>query len=301
MTTQLYCHRCQAPIELRFAYCPQCGGYLGRGLPVTPPAARRPSPRRRRTLEIRIEDVLAVLEEERARHLPGVREKLLFPLWMFFLPIATWVFFWSIANANAPNALLSLGGIGFVLMLRHLVASEKQTKAARMLARFDDVRAVGALIEALDWPEEQVRVAARLALLRLLPRLQASDAALLHTGQRTSLYRYLKMRNAHRDADFLVTILKALEQVGDASALPPVQRLAEGAAHTYNQRRVRRQARECLPYLEARAEQQRASQTLLRASSAGATSPQMLLRPATGSNNAEPQQLLRPGAQENAL
>jgi hypothetical protein len=300
MTTQLHCHRCQAPIELRFAYCPQCGGYLGRGLPVTPPAARRPAARRR-TLEIGVEDILAVLEEERARHLPGVREKLLFPLWMSFLPIATWVFFWSIANANTSNALLSLGGIGFVLMLRHLTASEKQTEAARMLARFDDVRAMGALIEALDWPEEQVRVAARLALLRLLPRLRASDATLLRPGQRASLYRYLKMRNAHRDVDFLLAILKALEQVGDASALPPVQRLAEGAGHTYNQRRVRRAARECLPYLEARAEQQRASQTLLRASSAVATTPQMLLRPATGGNNAEPQQLLRPGAQENAL
>jgi hypothetical protein len=85
-----------------------------------------------------------------------------------------------------------------------------------------------------------------------------------------------------------IAALRALEQVGDETALPVVEKLAKSAGDT----QVRFAAQECLPFLQQRADQVRVEQTLLRASGPG-SSADVLLRPASNGAEAAPQQLLR--------
>jgi hypothetical protein len=58
---------------------------------------------------------------------------------------------------------------------------------------------------------------------------------------------------------------------------------------------VQAAAQECLPFLQARYEQQQASQTLLRASAISELPTDTLLRPAHGVIATENTELLRPG------
>src|SRR5205823_4214565 len=91
---------------------------------------------------------------------------------------------------------------------------------------------------------------------------------------------------------FQIALLRALEQVGDRDALPHVRGLAESIPATMRQRQVVRAANDCLPYLEACAEQNRNSQILLRA----ITDPILesnLLRPIGKQGEADPDLLVR--------
>lgn len=163
-------------------------------------------------------------------------------------------------------------------------------RIAHNLTFYNDIRAVGPLAEALEYRDVDLREQAKIALIRLLPRLQASDAVLFTTEQRNRLYRALNSP----DVEFVLAILKALEQIGDAKALPYVEKLASGGDAANGEERVRRAAQACLPYLRERAE--RETPTLLRAASVVESAPNSLLRPAAAGNDAEPEQLLRASA-----
>jgi hypothetical protein len=123
-----------------------------------------------------------------------------------------------------------------------------------------------------------------------LSKLHASDAADMSRIQRDAINRLL--RNPLEDMDLTLCVLTALEQVGDATALPAVQRLCKlavplrwrrpGKRHKAAQvAEIRAAAAECLPFLTARIEQTQQAQTLLRASEAQAQAPETLLRPTT--------------------
>jgi hypothetical protein len=182
-------------------------------------------------------------------------------------------------------------------------------KRARLLAELDDVRLIGPLTDTLKVEDRRVQARAGDALTRLLPLLKASDRDLLNVGQRAILCRVLAKplndlfrsdlvmlltRQTHRMAELQAAILKAFEQVGDGKALPIVERLATGEAKTADQQRVQAAASECLPYLQTRAAQERAHQTLLRPSGIAETATDTLLRPAGASEAADAEQLLRP-------
>ena len=79
--------------------------------------------------------------------------------------------------------------------------------------------------------------------------------------------------------DLILAVLKAFERVGDASALPSVERLATALGKTSAERRIREAALECLPFLRWRIEQMHATQTLLRSANPPDTPPAVLLRP----------------------
>src|SRR6202008_1928522 len=98
---------------------------------------------------------------------------------------------------------------------------------ARRLARIDDVRCIGRLAEALEWPDATVRSVVITALTPLLHRVKASDRVFQTPHQRANLHRMLTLPNARLHTEFLVSILKALEQIGDEAALPYVQNLAK--------------------------------------------------------------------------
>jgi hypothetical protein len=182
-------------------------------------------------------------------------------------------------------------------------ATLSQKRAARSLAQFEDVRSVGPLAEALEFGDREVRAVAVEALIRLLPKLQASDASLLDDVQRGCLRRALS-KGAHgvyvgftvstpqggcrrfprRGAygfhpELAVAVLQALEQVGDDRDLAAVQSLADGKGRSGKLTRVREAAQRCLPYLQQRADERRTRQTLLRASGLSETPADLLVRP----------------------
>lgn len=125
-----------------------------------------------------------------------------------------------------------------------------------------------------------------LALREILPQLKASDRL-----SREEMLGLLSLLHPPHSGNFhlVLSVLKALEQVGDEMAIPAVTALTSPRKPAL----IRRAASECLPYLLARAEQQRLERTLLRASqSASHAIPETLLRPVTPSNTPA-EQLLR--------
>lgn len=181
----------------------------------------------------------------------------------------------------------------FSAYVTEIVTRQRWGLSVARLTNVDDVRAVGALAEALDISDKGIRDRAKAALTLLLPRLQSSDAYLLNEVQRNSLYQHLKIEKALTTPDFMVALLAALEKVGDAGALPAVQALAACTVTTANGKRVQAAAAKCLPALRLRIRTQETSSTLLRASSAADTADASLLRPAHGGTANAPEELLR--------
>ena len=173
------------------------------------------------------------------------------------------------------------------------LAGRRWGRAAQRIAHFDDLRASGPLMEALELREQTVVAAAENALSRLLPRLKASDAELITEAQRECLYRRLKIQHAPTEAEFQIVALRALEQIGDTNALSCVEALAASTNMTANATRVREAAQQCLASLKEQAEQKQNHDNLLRASSGLNVPSNALLRPAVDSPHAGPDQLLR--------
>jgi hypothetical protein len=197
-------------------------------------------------------------------------------------------------------------GFGSLLgtQLYRLTMLPKHHAIAAGLAELDDVRCIGRLAEMLEWPDEEVREVAITALTRLLPRVKASDKVFSAQNQRENLRRFITASNARTHSEFVISVMKALEQVGVAEDLPAVQHLAStqqvwGVTIPYSRAEaarllsVRAAARECVPYLEKIAALGQSSQTLLRASCATSASNDMLVRAADGSSASDPEQLLR--------
>lgn len=168
--------------------------------------------------------------------------------------------------------------------------TNKQKNVTRALARFDDIRTVGAFVEALEFPDKDIVAMAEQKLTELLPRLQASDASLLNKEQREILNRQL----AKSDGLIVKSILSAYEQVGDNAAIPAVSKLARGEGKGGKMPQYQSAAQSCLQFLEIRSKQQEQAQTLLRAANGNVTAPDMLLRPAHATADTQSETLLRP-------
>jgi hypothetical protein len=205
--------------------------------------------------------------------------------------------YWILANLLIVVAIGCL--IVFVVGKRRRAAR----KATGELAGIDDVRSVGALVDALSLDDPHTHETAVQALTRLLPQLKASDAALLTPEQRDKLCRvlYIPIENVlfkdvtgifkpakNPAVDFRVAILQAFAQVGDSRALPIVTHLAEGEAKTAAERRIQAAALWCLPNLRARVEAELAPNTLLRASDGSGSDAQDLLRSVPNPHETKP-------------
>lgn len=157
-----------------------------------------------------------------------------------------------------------------------------------------DTRAVGALAQICYSAQflSMTEIAAD-ALLPLLPRVKASDAASFSEEQMQALIGLLAVRNAYgidlRQFDGLTfAVLKALEQVGDSRAVEPVRRLTTGA----NNRRYHKAAQECLGYIEQHGGRRDYHRTLLLPAS-GVGAQETLLRATGGPMQTSPELLLR--------
>jgi hypothetical protein len=180
-------------------------------------------------------------------------------------------------------------------LLHRPILTGQHAEALREMVETGDIRMVGPVVEALAWPDSEVRRAAAEALIVLLPRLKASDSKLLNASQRASLYGMLRMSEARRRSDLIRAILKALEQVGDEEAVFYVDRLAHEPVFTPSQLEACKAAEECLPFLKASAARQKIGDELLRPAALEADSPDTLLRPAASAPDLDPETLLRPG------
>lgn len=168
------------------------------------------------------------------------------------------------------------------------------------LARAGGKQAVPVLLEALR-SEGGVRInsaACRQALIEYLPQLQVTDAALLKVSDRQH-FNYLLERLlttaewSELHHAWALAILKAYAQVGDAAAIPVVERIAKHKPRNEKQQQLQQAAQECLPLLRANAGGVDTTQTLLRPSLPDTNTPDTLLRAATFSSPTPEGELLR--------
>lgn len=190
------------------------------------------------------------------------------------------------ASGNGEKASSFSGMTGAWVAL--FAATQIQKDAARVLARYDDKRGVGRLAEALEYQDKVVQREVEDALVRLLPRLLATDHALLTPDQRRCLDRALLKR---RKADLALAILGAYEQIGDPDSVVVVERIADGHVKGAAPEVIARAA-EVLPAMRVRAEAVRAAQTLLRP--VEVADADILLRPVESGPSGPVEMLVRP-------
>jgi hypothetical protein len=167
-----------------------------------------------------------------------------------------------------------------------LALKQLRRTASWYLARVRDPRSIGFLAEALWFADATTISGVMRAMIEILPTLSADDGRHLTPVQRRCLYRILGERGTSF-RQLQIALLGALEQIGDAGAVPMVEALTDASDP-----RVRAAASASLPLLRARVAGIEASETLLRASD-GASSSGCLLRPSAGAAEAAPQSLLR--------
>ena len=260
------------------------------------------------------EDVHAVLSQE-AKQFQRHTWRAIIAFELFFLMAAFMLQRYAATALASPAFIVGFVAVLFLLAIFSLPSARRQHQRRRRLtatvAEQYDVRSIGALIDALKLDDLKTREIAQDALISVLPRLQASDATLLHDAQRAKLchilslpvenplfkdVRYLFQPARNSAIDIRIAILQAFEQVGDNKALSVVERLAKREAGSAGEKRIQEAARQCLPALQLRTEEQRSSQTLLRAVDASTAGTDILLQAATGTQDVQPEQLLRPSS-----
>ena len=216
--------------------------------------------------------------------------------------LSLWILLWvgilAIAASLPQKSLLyivfrmigqGIASLSSLFILKDAVSARQNAITA--LRRFDDSRQIGLFAACMNDKNGDVRKIARDTLKKLAPKAQASDARYINKEEMQTLVEAL--RKQKRDAGLMLALLKGLEQIGDERALANVTALTGNSSVSPS---VKQAARECLPYLQIRAEQAKQAQTLLRASSSNAAAPETLLRPASGVSTAsnDAQELLRP-------
>lgn len=199
------------------------------------------------------------------------------------------VLFFLILTIAFPklNLMSFIGSFTFII-IGGMAATVAQKQSALALAQIEDKQAVPYLLEALSYGDKEVLAAAQTSLTKLLPQLVFEDTYDLHLRDehRKALHSTLRDKNI----PLALASLKALEQVGDETAIAPVNAYLNKTKSPL----VKERCRECLAYLEQNVERHRNAQTLLRASSANSVGEEELLRPSYGGNTAPPEELLRP-------
>jgi hypothetical protein len=199
-------------------------------------------------------------------------------------------------------ALFSL--IALVIFIFALARSREKSRfqvPANIPPAAGDKYGICLLLDALDKRDRNERVFIIDTLTQLLPRLHASDAENFSAEHLRKLYAALNATSVdYSDAftrafdppimgdvvdrsellDFHLAILKALEQIGDETAIPHVSAIIERRAFREADKILHDAAVDCFPTLLARIEGNRSGSMLLRPSSGLAKNGETLLRPA---------------------
>jgi hypothetical protein len=219
--------------------------------------------------------------------------------------------------------------VGMLFSICITLPSRLQDQTSVMLLSIDDIRAIPPLIDILHstyGPNTAENQKVKAVLIALLKRMRASDIALLGGTHRAHFHQVLRhwehfQLGPDYGTDYIVAVLNALQQVGEPGDLPFVERIAyadrsrhvaDAGLHwlrkgynsfqdfmgrrqmkTLDKPRIVQAALECLPYLRTKVEQQKSSNSLLRASDPATDMSDVLLRPVTGHESLEPHTLLR--------
>jgi hypothetical protein len=241
-----------------------------------------------------IGDVLSLVQKEADKR----RRRQRFIQWGLIIyggVIALIVAIWAVRGAATgdwdgfPRDILkSFGSLGG-LFIAYAAVSASQKAGTEFLAKYNDPRAIGPLLDALEFPDKKLQGVVLSALVRLLPTLEPQHSETLTAEQRGILRARLKTG----PADFTEAALKALSVLGDTAAIPDVEASIQ---------RLERQksadpglltaARTTLSRLEEIRERLREKETLLRP--ADAVEGDRLLRPAESAGEVDPAVLLRP-------
>jgi hypothetical protein len=229
---------------------------------------------------------------------PAMRPAFLMAAWSIILPYAVYQVVDGCQSGRWLQAGLFAVLAAAATQLHRMTLTLAQARLAERIARIDEPHAIGPLAEIQAWPDARMAREARAALIRLLPGVRPGDAEILNSSQRQALYQRLRLSDARTHPEFLMAILKALEQIGDTEAVPYVQALADSQPASLREQRVCQAAQDCLPYLLSCAQSNRDSQVLLRA--AGDAEPiERLLRPIRSNGEPPPDHLLRATAEES--
>ena len=121
--------------------------------------------------------------------------------------------------AGRPFVLLMIvSGVGAIISM---FLTPLRWRATRLLSDLDDVSLIGSLLDAItvDFRDSTLRESLRQSLTRLLPRLQASDAARLLPRHITTLNNEVKHSFISRwesgvKVDYLLVVLKPWSRSG---------------------------------------------------------------------------------------
>ena len=192
-----------------------------------------------------------------------------------------------------PTLILSMRTLVF-----DIIVGKRTLKALHRIEAMDDLRLVGPLAEMLGFGSPSVHDLIKAQLMRLLPLIKESDAALLDRVQRcqlnrfVSIHRYepkffiglwLKRKQQRKiDTDFQLAIFAAYEQIGDASSLVAVQSLAHPSPEYLKivPPEIVKAAKRCLTFVSTANRHYGVSKQLLRPASASDVMPDTLLRAA---------------------
>ena len=165
--------------------------------------------------------------------------------------------------------------------------------ATQMLARYPDRDLVGYMADVVAYRNKAITASVRPALISVLPRLRREDAWLLNRRQRAALN--CELARAGRSQPMLaLAILAAWEQVGDASCIPAVRKLARAKSRDRISPAVVARAQACLPLLTSQGSTPATQHELLRASAAAPGGDAALLRAASAASRFD-DNLLRAG------
>ena len=247
--------------------------------------------------------VSVIDEEDRVRKL--LRKRIMIGMLCVMIPyiavgfaLVHWFYHSGVGNTIR---ILMTGVMGSPLLISSILLTPSPVKAhsLRILAGLSDKRSINALVEAYDLADGAAQAEIRSTLTRLLPQLRASDGPLLNDASRTILLSLLHQAsfgsyNSPREsAEYVVTIIRCFEQVGDERALTEVCRLAACQELLGAGLPIRLAAQEALPALEKYAESHRIAGTLLRPT-VPPDSGAALLRPANSVTSESSLLLLRP-------
>ena len=213
-----------------------------------------------------------------------------------YLPDLFYLGVMSVSTGGSTTMTLS----GTLLLLVMVVCGllgwlthRKRMAMTRIASRFDDVRAVGPLIEALYFQDTALRSELTTTLTRLIPRMREEDGLRLDTNQRNLMNRYVS-HYIGDDRTLPRTILQAYPTIGNGTEMTVVRNVAKGKGYAGKDPLSQQAAQDYLDIVEQRRQQETLNTTLLRASSALEIGVDTLLRSAQENASTPSNQLLRP-------
>jgi len=155
------------------------------------------------------------------------------------------------------------------------------------------------MLKEITWqvgwaPDPVIYLSMRNAFRRLVLEIMEGNPRQIPFKERHQALSFV-LEAPYKDVDLTLSVLKALEQIGDESLIPVVEKLAKERPATREAEEIQEAARACLPFLRLHAEDARQAKTLLRAADPSASHDAGdLLLPVTETESIlPPEQLLR--------